>query len=319
MEYVNTKELRAAARANPYSFENNREACLEVWDLVKKTHTCTRSCWINFKDHFDLYNPESMALVLELTNNDKAQAAKIVVNAWEYKVCPRCETSNNQDFFEQSFTTFENSNWDGLPRAKENFAYFCRKCNVKSNGVGFLQYVEFVKSQKDPYWEARDGSSSDDMEKLATLAKQGHASALAAFTWKCIFEGNFQRAITLYDTTRQSLNYSAGGPDTLIWELANVDSNHALNLLGSGKDLEEVGFLWTDNELSGNPESSFYATIFRIKTKEASVSSLYNLPLIERQEIVRILREGSVESNGWYRKWCSDLLSEFGSYLEPIK
>lgn len=81
------------------------------------------------------------------------------------------------------------------------------------------------------------------MEKLKALAKEGHASALASFTWACLNKGQYQRATSLYDKTRHLLTQAAGGPESLAWELANVDNNHALNLLGSGKTIEEVGHL----------------------------------------------------------------------------
>lgn len=176
-----------------------------------------------------------------------------------------------------------------------------------------------ISTEDRQYLKAREGLSSADMENLAELAKEGHASALASFTWKCLNSDQFDRAIALYDSTRKALNYAAGGTHALKEELANVDSNHALNLLGSGMSLKDVGHLWIENEYSGNVESRFYSTIFRIRIEGAPADSIYNLSMKARQEIQLILFEGLVESDGWYGEWCDNLLNDFGTYLEAKK
>lgn len=165
------------------------------------------------------------------------------------------------------------------------------------------------------YMQARKGASSDQMEQLKALAKEGHASSLASFTWRCLYMNQHQRAISLYEKTRHSLTQSAGGPDHLAWELANCDSNHALNLLGSGKQLEEVGQLWTRNESAGHAECRFYSTVYRIRCKGQSPNSIRNIPLAVRQDVRDSLKDGSTKAGGWYRQWCTDLLAEFGDQL----
>jgi hypothetical protein len=168
------------------------------------------------------------------------------------------------------------------------------------------------KQVDDAYGLAEFLEGDEQLQKFAELARLGHASALASYSWGCLEAGRHQEALDLYDETRMSLTLTAG--DDLRYELANCDNNQALNLLASGRPESEVKGLWDRNAKFESPECVFYSLVMKVRDGNANKNEIRKLSADLRQEVKEILNEGK-KSSGWYKQWCYAVLAEFGDVL----
>jgi hypothetical protein len=172
--------------------------------------------------------------------------------------------------------------------------------------------VDFISEADNSYTQASNLNIEDQLSVFARLAREGHASALASYTWRCLEYGRHSDAVALYNETRTSLTKDAG--NRLGWELANCDSNQALNLMATGTSLEDVRNLWERNINMNHNECLFYAKLAGVRDGKLWKSDIAKLPGGVKRDIKGTLNQGTTAS-GWYKNWCSDVLAEFGDVL----
>jgi hypothetical protein len=159
---------------------------------------------------------------------------------------------------------------------------------------------------------------ADQLHELVKVARLGHASALASHSWLCLETGRHQEALDLYVETRKTVSFAADSLE-LRTELANCDNNQALNLLASGNDVRAARQLWDSNKgVAESPECVFYSLVMKVRDGSATVTELSNLPKNLLAEMHEILNDG-LTASGWYKQWCGQILSEFGSAFPEIK
>ncbi len=230
--------------------------------------------------------------------------------------CPKCFSSSG--FYHQPHVVTKPAigigGALGATYQESYFLNFCKKCDVEV--LPRLLFDGNLSTNTREYANLRDQeTSSTSQMQLAQLAREGHASALASFTWRALEIGEHETAIALFEETRESLREAAGGPKKLSWELANCDSNHALNLLATGKTIDEVTQYWEKNTSSGHNECNFYVIIAKVKLGELDPTFLTEIfAKTHRNEFLQTLIEGST-SSGWYKTWTKEILEEFGPSL----
>lgn len=170
----------------------------------------------------------------------------------------------------------------------------------------------FVTEADTSYMQASSLNPDDQLAVFAKLAREGHASALASYTWQCLADGRHAEAIALYNETRMSLTSDAG--NRLGWELANCDSNQALNLLATGSTIDDVRILWDRNVNMNHNECIFYSKLVGIREGKVPKSEIAKLSSALRKDIRSTLVSGA-SSKGWYKQWCDHALSEVSGVL----
>jgi hypothetical protein len=155
---------------------------------------------------------------------------------------------------------------------------------------------------------------SDQFEEFIKVARLGHAGALASHSWLCLYTGRHQEAVDLYVETRKTVSFAADSVK-LKTELANCDNNQALNLLATGHDVLAARELWDSNkDVAESPECVFYSLAMKVRDGSATLTEIGNLPQNLLGEIYETLDDG-LTANCWYKQWCGQVLSEFGSAL----
>ena len=170
----------------------------------------------------------------------------------------------------------------------------------------------FISEADNSYAQASNLNVDDQLSVFARLAREGHASALASYTWICLEYGLHSQAIDLYNETRMQLTKDAG--NRLGWELANCDSNQELNLLATGSEIEDVRNLWDRNLNMNHNECSFYSKVVSVREGKLGKTDVANLPGSLKRDIRSTLVEGT-KTQGWYKTWCEKMLYEFGDVL----
>lgn len=203
----------------------------------------------------------------------------------------------------------ETTAWYGTPFAGFMILYLLYRLNSQNS--------DEISSNTSDYMKVRlsgTGNSSSSQTKLKQLARQGHASSLATFTWYGLLNGNHSQAIALFEQTRHSQIEAAGGSSELPWELANCDSNHALNLLASGKQLKDVRMYWDRNLNKSHFECDFYSIMTKVRLGERQPIAIQHLSKKCKNSMLKTLSDGS-KSQGWYKNWCLEILRDFGNEL----
>jgi len=172
----------------------------------------------------------------------------------------------------------------------------------------------YASELNNSYTQASGLNVEDKLALLAQLARKGHASSLASYTWQCLNLGRHADAIGLYNETRMSLNSCAN--NNLGWELANCDSNHALHLLATGSPVEEARVLWDRNLNMNHNECTFYSKMMRVRDGTLWKNDLTTLPKALRNDIrATLVAELEKSAPGWYRDWLNSVLTEFGGVI----
>ena len=172
--------------------------------------------------------------------------------------------------------------------------------------------VDFISEADNSYTQARKLNVDDQLAVFARLAREGHASALASYTWRCLEYGLHVQAIDLYNETRMQLTKDAG--NNLGWELANCDSNQALNLLATGSQIVNVKNLWDRNLNMDHNECIFYSKVASVREGKLWKTDVAKLPGSLKRDIRTTLAQGT-KAQGWYKTWCDQMLSEFGDVI----
>jgi hypothetical protein len=162
------------------------------------------------------------------------------------------------------------------------------------------------------YMQASQLNIEDRLNLFKALVKEGSSSSLASFTWYCLLHGRSEEAIKLHEAYRGAVTHSAG--NNLSYELANCDSNYALNLLAAGRPISQVKGMWDKNIGTGHAECIFYSRVAQIEAGKQGADSLLTLTKQVKKEMREILTSGEAES-GWYKSWCSQNLAKYGNYL----
>lgn len=162
------------------------------------------------------------------------------------------------------------------------------------------------------FMQANSLNFEDQLAVFARLSREGHAGALASYTWKCLQKGRHAEAIDLYNETRMSLTTDAG--NRLGWELANCDSNQALNLMAVGSSPEDVRHLWDRNVRMNHNECNFYSLLLKVREGSATKEQMRTLSGALKRDLRATLTSGK-STQGWYQEWCTKVLTEFGDVL----
>jgi hypothetical protein len=146
------------------------------------------------------------------------------------------------------------------------------------------------------------GNRDAAMELWAKAALAGVANALASFSWTALKLERFDDAISLHSECFSKLTI---GNDE--YQLANCESNYALNLLASKGDLEVSKQIWISNKASKHAESKFYAAL--VAHLQGNATELENLAKEldknDWEEVRKTLFEEKLSSKGWFKDWCS--------------
>lgn len=170
----------------------------------------------------------------------------------------------------------------------------------------------YVDKEKQTMLQARELNVDDQLSVFAKIARDGNASALSSHTWLCLKKGRHADAVALYEETRTKLTTSSSG--SLAWSMANCDNNQALNLMATGVPIEKVKKLWDRNIAMGHDECTFYSTMTKVRMGSRTKAEVAQLPRSVRNGIRETLTSGTT-SAGWYKKWCKEVLAEFGDVL----
>jgi hypothetical protein len=170
----------------------------------------------------------------------------------------------------------------------------------------------YVDKEKQTMLQARELNVDDQLSVFAKIARDGNASALSSHTWLCLKKGRHAEALALYEETRTKLTTTSSG--SLAWSMANCDNNQALNLMATGVPIEKVKKLWDRNISMNHDECTFYSTMAKVRTGSGTKADVAQLPRSVRAGILETLTSGTTTS-GWYKKWCKEVLAEFGTVL----
>jgi tetratricopeptide (TPR) repeat protein len=146
------------------------------------------------------------------------------------------------------------------------------------------------------------GNREAAMELWTKAALAGVANALASFSWIALKAGRFEDAIALHDECFRSLTI---GNDA--YQMANCESNYALNLLASKGDLEASKQIWISKMSTKHAEAKFYAVLaahLQGNLEERDVLAK-TLAKSEWEEVRKTLFEEKLSGKGWFKDWCS--------------
>jgi tetratricopeptide (TPR) repeat protein len=146
------------------------------------------------------------------------------------------------------------------------------------------------------------GNRDAAMELWTKAALAGVANALASFSWNALKAGRFDDAIELHKECFKRLTI---GNDA--YQLANCESNYALNLLAAKGDLEAAKQIWISKIGSKHAESKFYAVLAAhlqgySQERDDLAKSLANS---DWDEVRKTMLEEKLSSKGWFKDWCS--------------
>jgi len=157
------------------------------------------------------------------------------------------------------------------------------------------------------------GNRDAAMELWAKSALEGVANALASFSWTALKSERFDDAIALHIECFKKLSI---GNDA--YQLANCESNYALNLLASTGDLEASKQIWISNSKTSHAESKFYPVL--AAHLQGNISERDELSRVLKKsdwdEVRKTMFEEKLSAKGWFKDWCSQSL-ELIDQLKP--
>jgi tetratricopeptide (TPR) repeat protein len=146
------------------------------------------------------------------------------------------------------------------------------------------------------------GNRDAAMELWTKAALAGVANALASFSWIALKAGRFDDAIELHKECFKRLTI---GNDA--YQLANCESNYALNLLASTGDLEVSKQIWISKIATKHAESKFYAVLAAHLQGNSQERDDLAKTLVKSDwdEVRKTMFEEKLSSKGWFKDWCS--------------
>ena len=180
-----------------------------------------------------------------------------------------------------------------------------------------------LQSQAD-----RERAHGDTQSSTATYleaAMAGNPNALGSFTWHHLLAGNCQAAIDGYDKAKSKciepyrkgkIKVGAFHQGTLLYEMANCDSNYALAQLGVGANLGVAIALWEPNLETGHAETRFFLAMAQHKVGEfeGRDATLRGMSDEQWSAMKDEMKDMSRNANGFFKSWCSegaDFLKQF--------
>lgn len=156
------------------------------------------------------------------------------------------------------------------------------------------------------------GNRKAAMDLWAKAALAGVANALASFSWNALRDEKYQDAIDLHNECVSKLSI---GNDS--YQLANCQSNYALNLLASTGKVKKSQEIWIANSNSNHPESKFYAVLAAHTQGDLAARDKYAKALnsSDWSEVRSTLFEEKLTAKGWFKEWSSkgiELIDEIG-------
>lgn len=159
------------------------------------------------------------------------------------------------------------------------------------------------------------GQREEGLTWLERSARAGVPWALASFNWRLLLDGDYERAVTLFDEVREAcetfVRKYVGNSDVgriAPEQLANARSNDALNRLALGGPFDLALRVWSLGSARGHEESSFYPAIVAHRegrnTDAAVITS--RLSATVHRSVLRNMEASIRESQGWFGEWCRD-------------
>ncbi len=154
------------------------------------------------------------------------------------------------------------------------------------------------------YWLYTSGNKEQGYKWMAKAVIKGESVSLANFNWYKLMDGEHEDAITLYNACRNSVNRNV-----TEYGLANIDSNHILNMFAAGNDVPGAEKrLLVAGATTNHTESKFIPIQLAHNAGDFAKRNALAEQLTKAQW--KEMKDGSLQNQltakGWFKKWSSE-------------
>lgn len=174
---------------------------------------------------------------------------------------------------------------------------------------GDIGEAEELNNQGFEAW--RQGRQQEGMALLHKAALMGQPNALANYTWFALRDGDFKKAIDLYEESIQRVSDSH---DSAM--IMNCKGNYALLLAAIG-DLKKAIKVSEECLDAEQYETHFFlAMMFLELGDQQSARTVFKrIPKSSHSSIKKTLTEEFTDGTGWFAEWCGKGISTFSELV----